>query len=52
LPEQIFAQKIVIVEIFVPKRQTLNALPQHALQRMLNLIGISPIGQLLGQRFG
>src|SRR6266403_5459359 len=52
LPEQIFAQKIVIVEIFVTKGQTVDALPQHALQRMLNLVGIPPIGQSLSQRFG
>src|SRR5258707_11478159 len=52
LPEQIFTQKIVIVEIFVPKGQTVDALPQHALQRMLNLVGIALIGQSLGKSFG
>jgi hypothetical protein len=52
LPEQIFAQKIVIVEIFVTKGQTVDTLPQHALQRMLDLVGIPPIGQSLGQSFG
>jgi hypothetical protein len=39
----------VIVEIFVTQRQTVNAPPQHALQRMLNLVGIPPIRQSLGQ---
>ena len=48
LLQQILAQKIVIVEIFVPKRRTVDALPQHTLQRMLDLVRIASIRQPLG----
>jgi hypothetical protein len=51
LPEQISAQKIMIIEIFVTKGQTVNTLPQHALQRMLNLVGGPAYQAIAGPTF-